>query len=214
MKLKSNLLAKAAGLECLDTDVLARLESYADLLIEANQKINLISRSVDLNLEIQNQIALSIIPDRLIPRSARRWIDIGSGGGFPVVPLAVLRPETHFTAIEQIAKKAYFIERTAQTLGITNLKVLATSIEHLLISESSPAWDVVSIKAVTETEESLRWSAGLIVTGGVLVTYKPTMIEPEIETVLRRHDFKHKASLNVKELIDKIDVRVVVYEKL
>lgn len=214
MKLNSSLLAKAAGLDAIAPVVLDQLERYADLLIDTNQKVNLVSRAVDLQSEIQNQLALSLIPALLISTQVHRWIDIGSGGGFPVVPMAILRPNTEFTAVEQVAKKAYFIERTAQSLGLQNLKVLALPIEEIASSPSRPTWDVVSIKAVTELEESLRWSRDLLGTGGLLVTYKPEETEIDRVSVHKKYGFKHKASLNVKELIDTIAVHVVVYEKL
>lgn len=213
MKLNNSLLAKAAGLDAFAPDVLGRLERYADLLVETNPKINLISRAADLQTEIQNQLVLSLIPAQLISKPVRAWIDIGSGGGFPVVPLAVLLPTTEFTAVEQVAKKAYFVERASQTLKLQNLKVVASPIEDIMSFPSQPAWEVVSIKAVTELEQSLRWSRNLLGTGGLLVTYKPGDTEIDQESLLRKHDFKHKASLSVKELIDTIDVRIIVYEK-
>jgi 16S rRNA (guanine527-N7)-methyltransferase len=214
VKLNNDLLAKAAGSDGLARDVLGQLEAYADLLIETNQKINLVSRAVGLHSEIQNQLVLSLIPARMTSAEAQRWIDIGSGGGFPVVPMAILRPKTEFTAVEQVAKKAYFIERTAQTLGLQNLKVVASPIEEIVSSRHRSTWDVASIKAVADLGESLRWSRDLLGIGGLLVTYKPEETEIDRESVRVKYDFKHKASLNVKEVIDTIDVRVVVYEKL
>lgn len=213
MKLNRELLAKAAGVVDLDGVLIDQLEMYADLLVEANKKINLISRSGDHLSEIQNQIALSLVPVRLLRQDLSRWIDIGSGGGFPVVPLAAYFRETQFTAVEQIAKKAYFIERTSQSLELRNLKVLACPIEYVFAGTTAGAYEVVSIKAVTDLDESFRWSSRLLRSGGLLMTYKPINVDHEPESLILKHDFKHKASLDVKELIDTINVRVVVYEK-
>lgn len=213
MKLNRELLAKAAGVVDLDGSAIDRIESYADLLVEANEKINLISRTVDLRAEIHKQIALSLVPVRLLPQDLRRWIDVGSGGGFPVVPLAVYFPHIQFTAVEQIAKKAFFVERTAQFLGLRNLKVLAQPIEDVIAGRTFSAYEVVSVKAVTDLGESFRWSDRLLQSGGLLVTYKPGGFESESKPMLGKYEFKHKASLDVKELIDTIDVRVIVYEK-
>lgn len=214
MKLNKGMLAKAAGVDDLNGDVVSRLESYADLLADANKKINLISRAADLHQEIQSQIVLSLVPIRLIQESPSRWIDIGSGGGFPVVPLAVYFSQTEFTSVEQIAKKAYFIERSAQSLGLRNLKTVACPIDDLISKGTAGECEVVSIKAVTDIGGSFRWSNCLLSSGGLLVTYKPSDVETEAESLLKKYDFKHEASLDVKELIDTIDVRVVVYKKL
>lgn len=213
MKLNSTLLARAAGLECLDPKQIGRIERYAHLVLEANRKINLVSRSVDPASEIERQIAISLCTMRVIVLHAARWIDIGSGGGFPAIPLAILRPDIDFLSVEPIAKKAYFIERAAQELQIQNLRIKAMTIDGVMSSLAAPQWDVVSIKAVTDLRESFAWSIQLLVEHGLLVTFKPERVDPVNEMGSFSSRFKHKATLDVKELIDTIDLRVVVYQK-
>lgn len=210
MKLNSEQVAKAAGLERLDDYLLDRLERYASALVDVNQKINLISRSVNLPLEIEQQIAISLLPARIVPSGAREWIDVGSGGGFPVIPLACALESIQFTAVEQIAKKAYFVERTAQELGLRNVRVVASSIEHVIASDPHTRWDIMSVKAVTNLPESLGWAGKLLNRGGMIVTYKPR--GEEVESV-EKYGFELVNSLDVKELIDTIDVRIVMYKK-
>lgn len=210
MKLNFELLAKAAGLERLDDRLLDRLEQYAGALIGANQKINLISRSADLQAEIEQQIAISLLPMKLVPPGSRDWIDVGSGGGFPVIPLACAFESIQFTAVEQVGKKAYFLERTAQALGLKNVKVVASSIEYVIASGTNNRWDVVSLKAVTDISESLSWADKLLNRGGMVVTYKPRTSAVESSG---KYGFELVNSLDVEELIDTIDVRIVMYKK-
>jgi 16S rRNA (guanine527-N7)-methyltransferase len=213
VKLNESLLAKAAGIDRIGSDVCAALEAYADRLIDANRKINLISRSSDIVSEITNQLALSLLPLQLIKVPVRRWVDIGSGGGFPVVPLSVLCENTRFTAVESVAKKAYFIERTCQELGITNLEVIASTIEQVISQGAHDRWDVVSIKAVTDLEQSLSWASALLVDSGKLITYKPISVLTEPEPMHQKYGFERAGSLDVKELIDTIDLKIVMYKK-
>ncbi len=213
MKLNQVLLAKAAGLERLDPTVVTQLECYADRLTAANEKINLVSRSVDLPKEIENQIASSLALCRCFSPQPDSWVDIGSGGGFPVLPLAIIWSSTRFLAIEPIAKKAYFIERTAQDLGLKNLHVEAARVEEV-IARDDRTWDVVSIKAVTELRQSLAWASRLLVMGGKLLTYKPHDLNLGDLDLATDYGFEVMESLNLKELIDIVDIRIVMCKKV
>jgi len=213
VKLNCELLAKAAGLERLDARLSDLLHRYAEVLAGANQKVNLISRSVDPAIEIEQQIAISLMLMRLAPPGAANWIDIGSGGGFPVIPLACALESIKFTAVEQIAKKAFFVERTAQELGLKNVRVIASSIERVIAADLPTRWDVVSIKAVTDLQQSLEWASELLNHGGLLLTYKPAGGESDRLEIGRKRGFELVNSLDVKELIDTIDVRIVMYKK-
>jgi len=213
VKLNIELLARAAGVGRLDPICVERLSTFAERLCEANRKINLISRSVDPVAEIETQIAISLLPIRLISSGIETWIDIGSGGGFPVVPLACALGEIQFTAVEQIFKKAYFIERTSQELGLNNLRVEARSIEAVISDDNPARYSAASIKAVTETDQSLRWANNLLLDDGLMITYKPRMRGDDDHAMAKKHGFELTNHISVKELIDIIDVDVVMYQK-
>jgi len=213
VKLDPDLLAKAAGFERFEPITIKRFEQYAALLIETNSKINLISRSVEPSIEIPNQIAISLIARRLCPPGSSSWIDIGSGGGFPVVPVAIAEPSIQFTAVEPTAKKAYFIERTAQELGLENLRVVVSRMEEFVDDKNDRQWNVVSIKAVTDLDRSLFWCSQLLNSSGMAITYKPNDVTPNESLIIARHGFEHTCSLDVKEVIDTINLYVVACKK-
>lgn len=79
----------------------------------------------------------------------KRWLDIGSGGGFPAMPVAVLCPEIDIVCIERSRKKAGLLLTMAQRLGLPNL-----SVEVGVFPESGPPWmpDVVTARAVERPE--------------------------------------------------------------
>lgn len=211
MKLNPVLLAKAAGVKSIDSDVLVRLEQYADLLASANRRINLISRASELEQEIKRQIVISLLPLRVDRPDPCLWLDIGSGGGFPVVPLAIVEPRVEFVAVEAVAKKAYFIERTAQELGLANLRVIADGIERVIAKDPHPECQVVSIKAVADLPQSLAWAGELLVHGGVLLTYKPS--DPDSIATSQNENFEQLMVIDVKEVIDITSLSLVVYKK-
>ncbi len=211
MKLNPVLLAKAAGVKSIDPDALVRLEQYADLLAAANRRINLISRASELEQEIKRQIVVSLLPLRVDRTDPCRWIDIGSGGGFPVVPLAIVEPHVEFIAVEAVAKKAYFIERTAQEIGIANLRVIAGEIERVIAKDPRPECQVVSIKAVADLPQSLAWAGELLVHGGLLFTYKPG--DSDLITTAQNEKFEQLMVVDVKEVIDITSLSLVVYKK-
>ncbi len=183
MKLSPGLISEATGIERISADAMACIERYCTSLLNANRRINLISRRGDQPIEVTRQFLISIAAISAIPERDRKWwLDIGSGGGFPAIPIAIFRPNIQFVLAESIAKKAYFLERTVEELGLDNVRVINQRVDpgnHDLHPEAG-RFDWLSIKAVTDWEESLRWGSWLVKPDGCLLTYKagkPTAVE-------------------------------------
>jgi 16S rRNA (guanine527-N7)-methyltransferase len=87
----------------------------------------------------------------LIPHGAR-LLDIGSGGGFPGVPLAIVRPDLSVTLLESRSKRASFLRHVARTVPVENATVLRDRVEDLL----SPDYDVATCRAVGEIAEVIH----------------------------------------------------------
>jgi 16S rRNA (guanine527-N7)-methyltransferase len=176
VKLSSGLISEVTGLKEIDLLLLERSELYCELLLDANRKINLFSRGGDQQREIVRQFLISLASLRVVPvNGSSRWLDIGSGGGFPSIPLAIFRPQISFVLAESAAKKAFFLERTAETLQLPNVKVVNKRITpgvQLGNCSGNECYDWLSVKAVTDWEETLRWGASLLRRGGHLLTYK------------------------------------------
>lgn len=89
---------------------------------EWNQKINVISRKDIDNLE-EHHLLHSLAIAKVIRFSAgTRVMDIGTGGGFPGIPLAILFPECHFVLVDSIRKKVMVAEEVAKAIGLTNVE--------------------------------------------------------------------------------------------
>lgn len=96
-------------------------------------------------------------------------LDVGTGAGFPAIPVAIGRPGWKVTAVDATGKKIDFVRRVAEQLGLANLRA-----EHLRVERSRPAqrFDVVVARAVTKLDPLLRWMAPYARAGGLVVAFK------------------------------------------
>jgi 16S rRNA (guanine527-N7)-methyltransferase len=95
--------------------------------------------------------------------------DIGTGAGFPGLPLAVALPQLQFTLIDSTAKKLKFVEHAAQTLGLHNVQTVHTRAESYRPKER---FDCIVSRAVGPIETFVQWSGHLCVGGGRLLAMK------------------------------------------
>lgn len=131
-----------------------RLKSYHELLLKWQDKINLISPStVPQAWERHFVDSLQLLPH--IPESAKTLYDLGSGGGFPGLVLAIARPDIAVTLIESDAKKCAFLAAVSRETGVA-IKIENARIED--VTAHLPAPDVVSARAL----KSLSALCGLI----------------------------------------------------
>ena len=126
-----------------------KLNKFSALFQKWNKSINL--SSARSTAEIDEHITDSLyLVQRLV--DFNRVIDVGSGGGFPVVVAAIARPETEFTAIEPVHKKHAFLRTAIRELEIENLEALAVRIE----GHAGRAYDAATSRA---TFDLLEWFA-------------------------------------------------------
>lgn len=123
-----------------------------ELYAHWNDKINVLSRKDFESLYLKH-VLHSLAIARVCPfESGARIVDVGCGGGFPSIPLAVLFPEAHFTAIDSIGKKIRVVEAISDSLGLTNLTPLNGRFE-----QSAERFDYVVSRAVTDMATLVGW---------------------------------------------------------
>lgn len=84
-----------------------------------------------------------------------RIADLGTGAGFPGLPLAIAAPERHFTLVDSTAKKIRFIEHAARTLGLRNVRAVHARIEQLAETEPAQRWDTLLARALAPLDKLL-----------------------------------------------------------
>ncbi|WP_298488664.1 16S rRNA (guanine(527)-N(7))-methyltransferase RsmG [uncultured Maribacter sp.] len=122
-----------------------------------NQKINVVSRKDIDELYIRHVLhSLGIAKiQEFLPNSS--VLDVGTGGGFPGVPLAILFPETQFTLVDAIGKKIKVVQEVVDGLGITNVKAIHTRVEDLDVK-----FDFIVSRAVAAMPTFVHWVKGKI----------------------------------------------------
>lgn len=114
-----------------------------DLYTDWNSKINVISRKDIENLYLHHVLHSLAIAKLLHFRDTTSILDVGTGGGFPGIPLAILFPECQFTLIDSIAKKIRVGQEVATAIGLTNI-----TLKHLRAQEEKSKYDFVVSRAV------------------------------------------------------------------
>jgi 16S rRNA (guanine527-N7)-methyltransferase len=152
------------------------LERYLDLLLAANQRMNLTRITDREQARIQHIAdAMTLLPH--LPPAPHRLADVGSGGGVPGIPLAIARPNADVTLIESVAKKAAFLEETAAALGLANITVWRGRAEEW----RGEPFDVVAVRAVAPMAKLLDWCRPLVAPGGKLLAMKGPKLAEELE---------------------------------
>jgi 16S rRNA (guanine527-N7)-methyltransferase len=164
------------------------LFKYLEILDTTNRSFNLtrIAREEYVTLHLLDSLtALACMPQTPHPRI----IDIGTGAGFPGVPLAALLPEAHVTLLDSTAKKVRFAEETAHQCGITNCRGIHARAEALAKdNQHRERYDVVVSRAVASFATLIQLMLPLVRPGGRAIALKGAKAEEELsgtETIVR-----------------------------
>lgn len=118
------------------------------LYSEWNNKINVISRKDIENLTERHILHSLAVAEVIRFQSGSHILDVGTGGGFPGIPLAILFPEVEFLLIDAIGKKIKVVEAVANAIGLQNIRA-----EHIRVQQIKQKFDFVVSRAVTNLAE-------------------------------------------------------------
>ncbi len=153
------LVIQRAGIGLADGQW-ALLSGYADALLEENSVVNLISRKDEENIwrsHLLHSLALTAaIP---LPSSAK-ILDLGTGGGLPGIPLAIVRPDLTVHLVDSIQKKVRAVQSIVEKLGLSNVRVHAGRAEEMHI-EKGEGYQVIVARAVAPLVDLLKWTTKL-----------------------------------------------------
>jgi 16S rRNA (guanine527-N7)-methyltransferase len=156
-----NAMLAETGLAPLDPKQTSRFEELLSLFVRWNARINLTSVRDEDSILFRHFVE-SIACARALPEGISTLLDFGSGGGFPGVPIALIRPEITVTLAESQGKKAAFLQEAVRVLGIS-AKVHAGRAELLNVE-----FDCVTLRAVDRMAAAVEAGAGLVARGGWL----------------------------------------------
>ena len=143
----------------------ARLAAFLDLFEKWNRRINLSAASTRDELDEHLEDCLHVVP---VIAGHSRVIDVGAGGGFPVVIAAICLPETHFVALEPIHKKHAFLRTAARELQLSNLEAFAQRVED----HPQRDYDVAMSRATFDLAEWFETGRRLVHDGGLVIGFE------------------------------------------
>lgn len=162
----------------IDDSQIKLMEAYLKMLLEWNKNINLTAIREEEDA-IEKHLFDSLIPSLLLSFESKKVIDIGSGAGFPGIPLAILYPKSEFTLLEPVQKKAKFLNAVILSLGLKNVTVLVKRAEDCL--EERGRFDIAISRAVARLNVLLELSIPLISVGGYFIAMKSMKAQEEVE---------------------------------
>tara|TARA_B110000046_G_scaffold185402_1_gene226871 strand:+ start:1184 stop:1813 length:630 start_codon:yes stop_codon:yes gene_type:complete len=141
----------------LTTIQIEQFSKLQELYKDWNLKINVVSRKDIDELYLRHVLHSLAIAKVVQFKSGSKVLDVGTGGGFPGIPLAILFPETQFHLVDSIGKKIKVVNEVAEGLGLTNVKTTNGRVE-----EVKDTYDFIVSRAVAHMETFVRWTRGRI----------------------------------------------------
>lgn len=134
-----------------------RLAQLGVLYTEWNERINVISRKDIDNLYTHHVLHSLAIAKTVTFKAGAKILDVGTGGGFPGIPLAILFSQAHFHLVDSVGKKIKVVEAITAELGLENV-----THEQIRAEQLKDKYDFIVSRAVTNLPEFLSWMQGKI----------------------------------------------------
>lgn len=169
----------------LDENQLERFNSYYDFLNEYNSHTNLVSSSAHETVMIKHfadSLSIGLLDSTIRLSEKKKVLDIGTGGGFPGVPIVIAYPETTLYAVDSVRKKTDFLTLLSPKLGISEkVEILNTRGEELLcFGINKKSLDIGVSRAVSRLNVLLEYNLPYLKIGGYFVAYKSKTCHDEI----------------------------------
>lgn len=168
-----------------------KYQEYMKIFLEENSKVNLISKNDEKYLwekHVFDSLAIENFFEKFDTSKIKTILDIGTGGGFPSIPIAITYPHLKVTALDSIAKKIRAVQTIKDKLNIENLEPICTRVENL-----GAKFDMITSRAVSSLKNICEYALPKLKKGGYFVAYKSRKTPQEIEeanSILRKYNSK------------------------
>lgn len=157
-----------------------RLAAYFSLLIAANERMNLTAITAP-DEAADKHFVDSLLALPYITQGAS-CIDVGTGAGFPGIPLLIARPDLRMTLLDSLHKRVTFLQETLAALGLTAACIHARAEDAAKAPPHRGAYDIALSRAVAPLPTLLELTVPFLRTGGVSICYKGSAAREEAET--------------------------------
>lgn len=173
--------AKGMGIE-MSHEQAQKFIKYHEMLIEANAKMNLTRVPDDIAEAVDRNYLDSISPvAKALPEGIKTLADVGSGAGFPGIPLAIMRPDIRITMIDALGKRVKFLQDVIADMGLNACAVHARAEEAGRKAELREQFDVVTSRAVAAMNILSELALPLVKVGGFMLAYKGPIWQEEVD---------------------------------
>ena len=192
-------------------NITADFTEYKRVFLEENSKRNLISKNDEKFLfekHIYDSLGIKLFFKKFNIHSAK-ILDIGCGGGFPCVPLAIEYPEFKITGIDSIKKKIDAINEIKNQLKLDNLSTICDRVENI----KEQKFDIITSRAVADLSKITEYALPLLKHNGYFVAYKSRKTQEEIGNatkILKRYNAEIKEILTYTLPLEEAYVRNLV----
>ena len=192
-------------------NITADFTEYKRVFLEENSKRNLISKNDEKFLfekHIYDSLGIKLFFEKYNIHRAK-ILDIGCGGGFPCVPLAIEYPEFKITGIDSIKKKIDAINEIKNQLKLDNLSTICDRVENI----KEQKFDVITSRAVADLSKIAEYALPLLKHNGYFVAYKSRKTQEEIGNatkILKKYNAEVKEILTYTLPLEEVYVRNLV----
>jgi 16S rRNA (guanine527-N7)-methyltransferase len=179
----------AIGIQGLGLDLsrenVVNLELFLHEMSRWNQVHNLTAiegEQASIRLHLIDSIAVLPVMREFLKAPTPEIADLGSGGGLPAIPIAILQPEWHFTLIEAVRKKTAFLQHVRGKLKLKNIEVLSERVEVVAVQQPAQ-FDAVISRAFTSLARFLELSLPLLKRNGLVFAMKGRKADEEMQDV-------------------------------
>ncbi len=173
--------AETYGIALSDVQ-LDQFDAYYKLLLEWNEKINLTTITAENDVLVKHFLDSLSGASVFAVHKKDTIADIGTGGGFPGIPLAIAFPSARMTLIDATGKKVRFLEKVILELGLVHTRAVQGRAEEMAHEESyREHFDLVTSRAVAALPVLLEYTAGFAKVGGKIAAYKGPALREEMQ---------------------------------
>ena len=154
-----------------------QFDRYFSMLVETNKVMNLTAITDEQDVLIKHFLD-SALPEKLIPQNAS-VVDVGSGAGFPAIPLKIVRPDLNICMVDSLNKRINFLNDVISSLNLSKTEAVHSRAEDFAF-KNREKFDVAVARAVAPLCTLAEYLIPLVKIGGICVIYKSTKLEEEL----------------------------------
>ena len=191
---------KTTGLKITAEEFLL-LEKYSTLLGEWNEKINLVSRNKEIDFALSHLVP-SLLYSRVLDFQNKNILDLGTGGGLPGIPLAILNQSASFVLLDSIQKKITAVNDIVARLGLKNTTTLCSRAEAIESAYKNKKFNFVVARGVSSLENLISYALPITTDKEFLLTLKGGDLVNEKDEALKKYSYIEFREINLSDITE------------